>query len=184
MWRRRLPHLLLRHGEQTLIEPCTLYPDLRHLFVDDPQIFGCEFNVDGLQVVIDVLDLVHAGDGHDPGFLSQQPGQGDLYGRGVLPLCDAAEHLHDRHIGFHGLRPKAREIYSEVATAVELRVRVDRACKEASAEWSPRHEADAEFFAYRQYLSFRLSCPNGVLVLNGRHRMNSMSFSDGVHACL
>src|SRR6516162_5954265 len=56
--------------------------------VDLAQIGRGQFDIDRSKVFLEAMQLCGTGDRHDPGFLSQQPGERDLRGRRALPLGD------------------------------------------------------------------------------------------------
>ena len=73
--------------------------------LDLPEIVGGELDVGRAQVLFHAVELGGAGDGNDPGFLHQQPGEGDLCGRRLLFRRDVGQQIHQGLIRLPVLRP-------------------------------------------------------------------------------
>src|SRR3954453_9936878 len=91
--------------------------------------------------------------------------------------------MDENHIGFAGLGREARNVVAEVAW-VELRIFVNLTCEETCTERAERNEANAKFLQSEQQVLFRLTPEQGILALHGSDRLHSMSFADGLPACL
>src|SRR5256885_9541227 len=89
------------------------------------------------------MQLSRARDGNDPWLLRQQPGKRDLSRRRLFLLCEPADQINQRVIGFPVLRGKTRNNVAEI-TFVELRVFADLASEEAFTQRTERNEPDAE----------------------------------------
>src|SRR5207247_2128490 len=101
---------------------------------------------------------------NNPRLLRQQPGQRDLSRCRFLPFRDAAEQINQSLIGLERLRGEAREGAAKVG-AVERRVFVNLARKEALAQWTVGHKANSEFLQCRYHFLFRSSGPQRVFAL-------------------
>src|SRR5215831_20255343 len=100
------------------------------------------------------MQLGGARDWNNPWLLGKQPCQRDLSRRCLFPFCDLAEQIDHGLIRFPSVGRKARDDVAEVGT-VELRVFVDRSCKEALTQRTEWNEADSEFLQGRQYFRLR-----------------------------
>ena len=60
----------------------------------------------------------------------------------------------------------------------------DGAGEEALPERRPRHEPDAELLADGKHLCLGIACPDRVLTLHGRDRLDGVRSADGVGAGL
>src|SRR5579885_1560793 len=127
------------------------------------------------------MDLGRAGNGRDPGLLSQHPGEGDLRARDALAACELSHELDEGLVRLPAFRRESRQGIAEVR-AVELRVLVDGACEEAPAERAVGDEADAELLEHREYLALGLPPPQGILVLQRRDRLDRVRATDALHA--
>src|SRR5437764_351207 len=100
----------------------------------------------------------------------------------VLFFLERFYHVHKSLVCFPILLAKTRDGAAKIR-AVELRVGGNLARQEAFAERAEGNESDPEFLECRQNLLFRLPPEQGVLALQGRHRLNRMSAADGFHTC-
>src|SRR5690349_12587755 len=114
--------------------------------------------LDGSDVLLEPMQLGRAGNWHDPGLLSEQPGECDLSGRGFLALGHLTQQIHYRLIGFPRFWRKTRNDVAEIVS-VEICFLVDCARQETFAERTERYKANAQFFQSGQYLLFRLAPP-------------------------
>ncbi len=103
-----------------------MHRDLGSCTVDLSEIVGCEFDCNGSDVLIQAMQLRGAWDWNDPRLLGQQPRQGDLSGRRLLPLADLAEQINQGLIRLERLRSEAREGAAEVGTVYSSRCRTGR----------------------------------------------------------
>src|ERR1039457_7155061 len=92
----------------------TLYRDLRSGALDFTEVFGREVKLGGSEVLLEALQLPGPRDRNDPRLLGEQPGERDPGGCRLLPLCDAAKHVHEAQIRLPGLRYEARNDVAEV----------------------------------------------------------------------
>src|SRR2546423_4203204 len=127
------------------------------------------------------MQLRRAGDRHNPRLLRQQPRERNLSRRYLLPFCDAAKQIDERLIRLESLRRESRQGAAEVG-AVELRIFVDFAGEEASAERTVRHEADSEFLDRRYHFFLRRSRPQRVFALKCGEWLNRVCATDRLHA--
>src|SRR5260370_27198582 len=118
---------------------------------------------------------------HDPGFLSQKPGQCDLGGRRVLALSDAAEQIDERPVRLAGIGREPRDGVAEVG-AVESGVLVDLTGEVPLAQRAEGNEADSELFEYRDDLRLGFPPPKRVLALEGRYGLDRVRTTDGLDA--
>jgi len=133
---------------------------LRHLRVDLLDTRHAQPQVDRLDVVIDVGDLVHSRDRHDPRFLRQQPSQDDLHWGGAALR---REELSTSTTGMFALIASwvKRGKFARRSVALSSFVLgIDGAGQEAGTQRPPWHEADAQFFAARNHFGFRFLGPD------------------------
>ncbi len=126
--------------------------------------------------------LVVPGIGRDPRLLCEQPGEGDLRGRGFLLLREPGDHVDERLIGFAVFFAETRDDGAEIG-AVELGGRVDLAGEEAFAERAEGNEADAELFECGHDGLFGLAPEEGVLALQRGDGLHGVGAADGLCAC-
>src|SRR5439155_1404269 len=106
-------------------------------------------------------------DRDDIGTLSEQPGKCDLCRRGALLRGHALEQVHESLVLLHRFWLEAWVVAAEVVGG-ELRVLVECPRKEAAAERTVGHEADAELVAgVQRAVRRRLTPPERELVLDG-----------------
>src|SRR3981189_1845893 len=86
--------------------------------------------------------------------------------------------LDKNPIRFHRLCGEAGQGGTVVVPAVELRVFIQSAGKETSAERAVRNKTDTEFFQCRQDFLFRLPPHQGIFALNSGKRLNGMGATD------
>ncbi len=77
-------------GHVLLVVAVALHADRAASLVEVGDLVGRQRHRGGAGVLLDPLRAAGAGDGHDPRVLGEQPGQGDLPGRGVLARRRAA----------------------------------------------------------------------------------------------
>src|SRR4051794_15788690 len=140
------------------------------------QLDGCPANI-----LLETVQLGGAGDRHDPGLLSEQPGERYLCRRRVLARRDLAQHVDQALVGLAVLFREARHDVAEVGL-IEADGLGDRACQESLAERAEGHEADAKFRQKRQDLLFRLAPPQRIFALQRRHGLHGMGAPDRVDA--
>ena len=128
-------------------------------------------------VLIQALEFARAGNGHDPGFLRQQPGQRDLRRGGAFFCSDLFKQINHGPVGFDRLWRKARIAAADIG-AVEGRVLVDLAGQVTAAQRTVGHKPNAKFLAGRQDLSFDGSPPDRIFALQGRDGLNRMGAAD------
>src|SRR5207247_11397130 len=122
-----------------------------------------------------------ARDREDPRLLSQQPGDGELRGRHLLPIRDLAKQINEGLVRLPGLHREAGNSVAEVG-ADERRAFGDRAGEEALAEGAERHEPDPELLERWQDLFLRTSPPQRILALNRSDGLDCVSTPDRLHA--
>src|SRR5262245_48290352 len=83
---------------QVLRIPRTVHIDLRCRPIDLPQVVRRELSVAGADVFLESMPLGCPGDRHDPRLLRQQPCQGDLRGRRVLPCGECLQPVDEGEI--------------------------------------------------------------------------------------
>jgi len=109
------------------------------------EVGGGEFDLKRADVLFQAMELGCAGDWNDPRLLREQPGEGNLRGRGVFSAAQFCEQIDHGLVGLQGFRREAGQGTAEVV-AGECGALVDLAGEEAFAEWAVGDEADAEFF--------------------------------------
>ena len=129
-------------------------------------------------VLFQAMELGCAGDWNDPRLLREQPGEGNLRGRGVFPLRNFAEQIDHGLVGLQGFRREAGQGTAEVV-AGECGALVNLAGEEAFAEWAVGDEADAEFFERGDDLLFGAAPPQRVLALQRCYRLHGMGAANG-----
>src|SRR5262245_35224310 len=100
---------------------------------DLAKVAGGKLDVHRSDVLLQALQLRRARDRNDPRLLLEQPGEGNLRGCGLLPLCDPPKKINQRLIRFPSLRSEARNDVADVRT-IERGAFVDLAGEEAFAE--------------------------------------------------
>src|SRR5438034_1150933 len=147
-----------------------MHRDLGSCTVDLSEIAGCEFDCNGSDVLVQATQLRGAWDWNDPRLLGQQPRQGDLSGRRLLPLADLAEQINQGLIRLERLRCEAREGAEKVVT-VEGRFLIQLSREKTLAQRAVRNEADAEFFERRYHFLLGGSCPQRIFALESSKRL-------------
>ncbi len=142
-------------------------------------VVGGEFEGRAAEVFFEPGELGCAGDGDYPGFLGEEPCEGNLRGRGLLLLSELRHEVHDGLVGFAVFFGEAWDDGAEVG-AVELGGAVDLAGEETFAERAEGDEADAEFFEGGHDGLFRLAPEEGVLALEGGDGLYGVGAADGV----
>src|ERR1700723_4799349 len=101
---------------------------------------------------------------NDPRLLREQPGKGDLSGRGFLLVPERGNHIDQCPICFAILWTEARHRIAEVGT-IELGLGVDLSSQETLSKRAERHKADSEFLQGRHHRIFWLSKKQRVFAL-------------------
>src|SRR5436305_1705462 len=110
------------------------------------------------------MDLSRPGNRHNPWLLCKHPGQSHLGTRGILPIGNFADCIHDLLIGFPGFGAEAWNGASEIIRR-KRGLGIDGAGKESLAQRAERYEAYAEFLECRKDLLFRFTPPERILAL-------------------
>src|SRR5262249_580087 len=141
--------------------------DLRGGGIDVPKVVGRKLNRGRGDVLIKAAELRRAGNRDDPRLLRQQPGQGDLRGRGALLRADLGTQINHRCFGLPSLGRKAWQA-DTVVVAAEGGGLVDFAGEESPTQRTKGDKSDPQLLARRQHLRLRLTPPDGVFTLDRR----------------
>src|ERR1700686_4609661 len=107
------------------------------------EIIGSEFDCDCSKVLVQTLQLARSRYRNDPRLLGEEPRERDLSRRRLLSVCDLAEQIDDRLVGFPSLRSEAREPGSNVGR-VEGHGGINFRREKALPQRAPRNESDPE----------------------------------------
>lgn len=144
-----------------------------------------QFDVECAQVFVEVLDVAGARDGDNERSPSQQPGQCDLCGGGVLGFGELCEEVNERPVRFQVFRSEAREVGAQIGFGVEPCAGADLAGQVALPEWTPRDEADTQFFtSVEDAVVFGIACPNRVFALDWRRSTGHAGITRTTHGFL
>src|SRR5438477_10336301 len=113
------------------------------------------------------------GNGHNPGLLTENPGECDLSGGRLLALSDCLQQIDQRAVGFSRIRRKTRDGITEVGV-VKSGSLVDLACKEAFSQRAKGNKRYSKLFECGNDFRFRLPPPKGVFTLKCRDWLNGV----------
>src|SRR5579862_7870994 len=147
--------------------------ELQHgrTFVNLLEVRLAQLNVQRAEILFESMQLGGSWNRHNPWLLRQQPGECNLCRRRAFAFCDGLDQLDQGHVDLASLRREPRNHIPKVGR-IELRVLVDFAGEESSAEWAERHKADSKFLQRRQKLSFRPTVEQRVFALHGGNRLD------------
>src|ERR1700690_1151426 len=154
--RRLFARLSINQFLQFLRIPFPVHRNLRRRLVDLPKIVGRKFDGSGSDIFFQPMQFRSSRDRHYPRLLRKQPGERDLCRCRLLSFCNLAQQINHRLICFPSLWSKTRDDIAEIS-AVELRILVDLARKEALSQRAEWNESDAEFLERRQHFLLRLT---------------------------
>lgn len=126
-----------RHLEGSFGKSLALDLDPGKRIFDFVQVRSREQDIDGTKVFLEAMLFRGAGDRYDPGRLGKQPGKRNLSRGRALPLTDRLDQIDQREVRLARFRREARHVVAEIGR-IELRVLVDLAGQEASAERAER----------------------------------------------
>ena len=147
--------------------------------MDVVEIVGGELDGGGAEVFFVAVELGGAGDGDDPGFLGEKPGEGDLGGGGLEAGGDLGEEVDEGLVGFAVFFGESWGDVAEIGF-VEGGVGVDGAGEEAFAEGAEGDEADAEFFEGGEDFVFGFAPPEGEFGLECGDGLDGEGAADGL----
>ncbi len=127
--------------------------------------------------------MARAWNGHDPGFLRQQPGQRNLGWGRVLLRGDPLQQFHHHPVGPDRFGSEAGIAAANVVLG-KGGVFVDLAGQVAAAQWAVRHKPDAEFLTGGQHRLFDHVPPDRVFALDRRDRLHRVGPADMLGAGL
>ena len=115
---------------------------------DVAQIVGRKGDIGRREILIQAMTFGGSGDRYNPGFLREQPGQGNLRRSGVTDFRKPGQNIDELPVRSARFRRKARLLQPEVV-AGERGVLIDGTREEALAERTERHKADPELLKRR-----------------------------------
>src|ERR1700733_8985518 len=118
---------------------------------------------------------------NDPRLLREQPGKGDLSGRGFLLVPERGNHIDQCLICLAILWTEARHCIAEVGT-IELGLGVNLSSQETLPKRTEWHKADSELLTSRHHCIFWLSKKERILALQRSYRLNHMGAADSLCA--
>src|SRR5712692_3158923 len=124
--------------------PRALDWDVGNSGFNSPKVLGSQDNSGSTDILFKTVHLGCARDRCNPGFLRQQPGDGDLRLGCVLGLRNFTEQLYQGLVGLPCFGLETGKGVTNVVT-FEFRIFLDRTGQEAFAERAERHETDAQF---------------------------------------
>ena len=146
-------------------------------FLISPRSSDRQLDSNRADVLIEPFQLARAGNGHDPGFLRQQPGQCNLCRGGILLFGDLLKQFHHARLALiasgvkRGLRLRM-SVLSKVVFSSILPVRYPRpsGLYGTSPMPSSSQVGRTDFFD--------LSPPDRIFALQGSDRLNGMGAAD------
>src|SRR3984885_9380390 len=158
--------------------------DLRCGLVDLAKVVGRESYVGGPEVFLETSELRRPRDRHDPGPLSEEPGERDLRWRRLLACGDPFQKVDQSAVCRARFGREPGRVGPEVA-GHDLRFCVDFTGQEPGAEWTEGNEADPELLAHRERaVLFDVARPEGILALQRRNGLHGVGSSYRRHAGL
>ena len=167
-----IPHVFFTHT-------ATVHFDFGESRFDLSKVRRRQLNIDGSQVLFQVIHVACTRDWNNPWLLRQKPCKGNLSRCRVLISREFSEPIDNRPVCFQVFRRKTLELGPKVRFRVELRASFDFPGQKTHSNRSPRDEADSQILASFKYaVFFRISFHERVFGLNCRNRLNGMRPAD------
>src|SRR4051794_17898198 len=149
----------------------------RRDLVEARQVVVGQLDVERRDVLLEVVDVLRAGDRHDVIAAAQHPRERELARRGVLLGRDLADALDELQVALEVLALEARVVAAEVVL-VEVLGLGEAAGQEAAAERAIGDEADPELADGREDLVLGVARPQRVLGLQRGDRVHGVRAAD------
>src|SRR5258706_946780 len=144
---------------------------------DALQVVARELDFERVEVLVDALLALGAGDRNDLPALREQPGEHELRRRAFFLRGELLEALDDLHVRVEVLGLEARVLQAAIAFG-QVRLALHRAGEHATPERRVSDERDAELAAAGERFLAVLPVEQRILVLHRRDRMHLVRAAD------
>src|SRR2546423_892987 len=146
--------------------------------IDGLKLFLTQFDINGFNILLQILDPFRARNGNDAFALGENPGQRKLRRCATLLCCELLNVFGETLVALKILALKTGVSFAEIGFFEILRA-AEGAGQESATERTVGDEADAEFPANCKDRLFRIACPKRVLTLVSRYGMNLVGATHG-----
>jgi hypothetical protein len=140
--------------------------------------FTGQFNIYSPDILLEPMELGNTRNRHNPGFLRQEPCQGNLGRRCIFTFCNLPDQINKHPVRFSVFRRKSWNGVPEIAR-IKNCVLCNFSCEKTFPERREWDKSNPGFFQDRQYFFLRLPPPQGIFTLQGGNGLNGVGTADG-----